>query len=362
MIRNNYIALLSLSLALLSCSNEIGEDPNAPVALNPHIAGVSITTRGGASEDAKNISTLGIYAVNATSGEISYGQAPAGTYCAYKLSNGVASPATEGQPLWLSQETATIFSFHPIKSGVSVTSGGDATTPNPTIPVPQDAIPLMKDNQTGLNLKTFDFADAGNDYMYGVEYKEANTDPNKFLTTQPKANNNHSKAGEAVPGPSVNIGLKHAFAQIKLIFRKGDYVGECKISSITYKRNMQAIATTGGTTMSLKDGTLSGLADATDVTYTCSFASLSYPVPGTTDADVVSYVNYVVPTTTTAGNQSTITITVDGKLMPVTCSEVAWTAGTIYSYTIKINGTGLELTGIRMVPWKEETQGNIPNL
>ena len=355
MIRNNYIALLSLSLALLSCSNEIGEDPNAPVALNPHIAGVSITTRGGASEDATNISTLGIYAVNATSGETSYGQAPAGTYCAYKLSNGAATPATEGQPLWLSQETATIFSFHPIKENVSVTS--TATPLNPTIPVPQDAIVLKHADQTVTDNKTFDFAEAANDYMYGVEYKD-----DAFQSDQPKANNGHSKTAAAAPGASVNIGLKHAFAQIKLIFRKGDYVGDCKISSITYKRNMQAIATTGGTTMSLRDGTLSGLADAADVTYTCSFASSSCPVPGTADADVVSYVNYVVPTTTTAGNQSTITITVDGKLMSVPCSEVAWAAGTIYSYTIKINGTGLELTGIRMVPWKEETQGNIPNL
>ena len=355
MIRNNYIALLSLSLALLSCSNEIGEDPNAPVALNPHIAGVSITTRGGASEDAKNISTLGIYAVNATSGETSYGQTPAGTYCAYQLSNGVATPATEGQPLWLSQETATIFSFHPIKSGVSVTS--TATPLNPTIPVPQNAITITHSNQAVADgNKTFDFADAANDYMYGVEYKD-----NAFQSDQPTANNGHSKTAAAAPGASVNIGLKHAFAQIKLIFRKGDYVGECKISSITYKRNMQAIATTGGTTMSLKDGTLSGLATAADVTYTCSFASSSCPVPGTTDADVVSYVNYVVPTTTT-GDQSTITITVDDKPMSVPCYEVAWTAGTIYSYTIKINGTGLELTGIRMVPWKEETQGNIPNL
>lgn len=356
MIRKNYIVLLVLSSFFCSCSKETGEgiDPNAPVGLDARIAGVSLITRGGAA-DAKNISSLGIYAVNKGDGETAYGEAPAGTYCAYKITNGTASPNVDGEPLWLCQEQAIIFSCHPAPtSPATITPGGMPTDLNPTVTIPANAITLVQTGITAKEENVYDFANPGNDYMYGVAY-----DAEKFLTTQPVADNGHATATNDSPaGPTVAIGLKHAFAQIKLVITKSDsYQGDAKITTVEYTRNMKTLKEEGSTMMSLKNGELANTKDAAETTYSFAFSE-----GVAANSSPVTLVNYVLPND---ASPSTFTVTVDGKDMILEHgSDPKWDAGAIYTYTLTVNGTGLALKGFTVVRWDDVTQpgGDIPNL
>lgn len=364
MIRKSYIVLLVLSSFFSSCSREIGEgtDPNAPVGLDARIAGVSLITRGGATE-ASGISSLGIYAVNKISSETTYGSAPAGTYCAYKISSGTASPNVENAPLWLCLDKAIIFSCHPAPAvPATITAGGTAAEPNPVVAIPADAIGLSRTGIAKTDVNIYDFADAAHDYMYGVAYDNSKSpETAKFLAKQPEADNGHTAAGDVVnsSGPKVAIGLKHAFAQIKLVISKGDYQGAAKITKVEYTRNMATLKDDGSTTMSLKNGVLANTADVADKTYSFGFAGDGV-VPSTETP--VTLINYVLPNTVPASN-SKFAITVDGKTMEMEhSSDPAWEAGNIYAYTITINGTGLALTGFTVVGWKEESQPDIPTI
>lgn len=348
-----YLLLLAALSVLGACSKET-EDLNAPAALEARIAGVSLITRGGAA-DATKISNLGIYAVNATSGENTYGDAPVGKKCTYKLTNGEASPDGEAQTLWLNSQKAIIFSFHPATTSTEITSGGDATTPNPTITIPASAITPMQTSIAGNGVTDFDYAKAANDYMYGVEYDEKQSSGQEYLTTQPIADNGRAAADAA--GTKASIGLKHVFAQIKLEIKKGDYSGAAQISSVTYTRNMKTLAADGSTTMSLKDGILAKLADAATTTYSYAFSTTPTAGTGEAGSPVVTITNYVVPNDKA---ESTVTIIVDGKTMTMPhTSEVAWKAGSIYTYTILINGTGLQLDGIHVVDWNDNQQPGV---
>lgn len=348
----SYIIFAISLLALFSCNNEAEEDPNAPVGLEAYIAGVSLVTRGGATS-ASDIQSLGIYAVNTNTGESTYGNTPVGTYRTYQVSGGIASPNGSDQTLWLNLEKATIFSFHPAALSTTVTAGGTASVPVPAIVIPASAITL--DNTSNDTGKIFDFSTAAHDYMYGVEYKDEGqaTESDKYLSSQPVADNGRVASGAA--GHKVSMGLKHVFAQLRLIIRKGDYAGNANVSLVTYKRKMKIVATDNTTTMNLTNGSLNNLANASEQTYKYTFTTPC--TPGTSEDDAVSITNYIVPNEKA---ESTISLIVNNKEMSMLHkSETAWEAGNIYTYTITINGTGLELTGFNVVSWQDQSQPNI---
>lgn len=362
MIRKNYIVLLVLSSFFCSCNKEAGEgtDPNAPVGLDARIAGVSLITRGGAAE-AKDISSLGIYAVNKASKENVYGNAPAGTYCAYKIKGGIASPSEANAPLWLCQEQAIIFSCHPAPTPpAAITSNGLGQDPIPTVTIPKDAIILVQADIATKDDNVYDFAKPENDYMYGVAYDNTQSpEASKYLTTQPVADNGHATATNTNPaGPTVAIGLKHAFAQIKLVISKGDsYQGDAKITKVEYTRKMKTLKE--GSTMGLKDGVLANTSAAASATYSFTFAGQGVATAAAAGSPV-TLVNYVLPNDAAS---STFTVTVDGKDMTMEYkNDPKWDAGAIYTYTLTINGTGLALSGFTVVGWGDESQSDIPNL
>lgn len=350
-----YLLLITPLLAIQSCSKELGEDPKAPVGLEPRIAGVSLITRGGAS-GAADIRTLGIYAVNKKDGETTYGVSPIGTYCKYKLESGNASPDGDAETLWLNQEQATIFSYHPIVNGVSVTAGGNATTPVPTITIQALAITPAQTIATAKDNNIYDFASPANDYMYGVEYdSNQSSEAKKYLSTQPIADNGHQLGDVTPKGREVAIGLKHAFAQVSFIVKRGDtYQGAAKVTKVTHTRNMPTLKADNTTTMNLTDGALKNLADATEITYSYTFNNGVAPTLSTISGGI-TLTNYVIPYSTTS-DQSKLVVTVDGKdmtLLPYT--DPAWEAGNIYTYTIIINPTGLTLDGFNITGWNDES-------
>lgn len=327
-----------------SCSKEAAEDPNAPVELEARVGGVSLVTRGGTA-DVSALSALGVFAVNKVAGETNYGVAPAGFYGKYKLAGGAASPDDPAQTVWLQMQKATIYSFYPAATPLAE---GTADNPDPKIAVAPSAITLAPSIAAASTAADLDFATPANDYMYGVAYRSsAATEAEKFLSVQPVADNGHTADGSVVnqAGKQVAIGLKHAFAQVKLVIGRGDdYMGAAQVTRVEYKRNMPTLS--AASKMSLKDGKLSGLNASADVSYVYDLSGLSTPLSASTDLPIV---NYAVPS---AVAKSTVTIHVDGKAMTLDNeSEVEWKPGFIYTYTIRINPTGLELSGFNVMSW-----------
>ena len=381
---NKYLLLLISFSAFMACSKEIGEEskepevPKGPVALDPHIAGVSLTTRGGAAK-ATDINTLGIYAV-----PVKTEGAPS-SYHLYKLTNGNASPNDADNTLWLELYKVTIYSFHPAGTAdvTQVTLVGTDEAPVPTITIPASAITA---EQTGITKKddnNYDFAKTENDYMYGVAYDKSKEDDNDsnsnpYLTTQPIANNGYASGDVLNPnecGPEIAIGLKHAFAQIRFILKKSSsYGGEAIVTNVTYKRNLQTLigkpkdnsadpaadtdSNTGADasnerlpiTMNLANGKLNNLAEAAETTYSYIFADQD--VKATNDENTIKLTNYILPNTST---NAVITITVDGKEMKLNReNDTQFEAGNIYTYNIVINPTGLTLSGFTVSGWGDD--------
>ncbi|WP_288737797.1 fimbrillin family protein [uncultured Parabacteroides sp.] len=347
----NYLLLPILTISLLtSCSKE--EDIDNPVSLTLRVAGVSLTRA--AVNDASDLTSVGIYAVNAETTEQTYGIRPAGIYGKYKpaTANGITSLVPENAPtdqtIWLNNEKAIIFSCHPApangKSDIQNYPTASSTDPVPTVPVPVAAIEYTSSKTAASN--QVDLTQPKNDYMYGVEYKN-----NTYQENQPYANNgNNMPNGTKGPGQSVSIGLKHVFAKLRLIIKKEDsYKGTAAVTSVKYTSKIPVPG--NNTRMKLTNGELLDLDNtATDKSYTYTLTSAT----ATTDVKTtLTITNYAIPCSQSLSG--TISLIVDGKPMSVACTN-QWERGKIYTYTVTIKPTGLELSGINVVGWQDAAQ------
>lgn len=335
-----------MAVASFSCSKEAAEDPETPAALEVRVGGVSLITRAGI-DDVNDVSHLGVFAVNKVAGETDYGVAPEGFYGKYKLTSGVAAPEDPSQTVWLQLQKATIYSFHPALTPIPE---GTASAPDPKIAVPASAIPMAPAIPALATADQLDFALAENDYMYGVAYNSAGTtEAEKFPDVQPVADNGHTDDGSRlnISGREVAIGLKHAFAQVILNIQKGDtYQGEAVVSRVEYQRNMCSVS--ANTKMSVKTGTFEGMESLAQRSYVYDLSGLNTPLRASSTG--IPIVNYAMPNTDKS--RSVIRVTVDGKPMILeNNSEVAWQAGIIYTYTLRIIPTGLELAGFNVMSW-----------
>lgn len=353
----NYLLLPIVAISLLaSCSKD--DDIDNPVSLSMRVAGVSVTRA--AVNQASDLKNVGIYAVNAESGENKYGSRPTGTYGKYepKTEGGITSliplRTPTDQTIWLNSEKATIFCCHPAPANGSADITNDASVAStqvvPTVPIPVAAIDYAPSATSAVNNK-FDFTKPENDYMYGVEFES-----NQYMATQPSANNGNNMAnGIKGPGPKVNLGLKHAFAQLRLVIKKNEsYKGIAQVTSVSYTSKIPVPGS--GTRMKLTDGSLlnpDNLANTTEKEYRYTLTAKATTDENTT----ITITNYAIPCE--SQQSATISLTVDGKDMSVACNS-QWTKGQIYTYTVVINPTGLELTGINVVGWDDNS--TIPDI
>ncbi len=353
-----YLLLATLSLPLFACSGEDGEDkptldPDTPVALSPQIARIALTKASASNSDIKAIS---LFAVNNTAGETFYGANGEGTYGKYTLQSGSLKPSAEDQTIWLNMQQAKVYSYFPATDNNGITKGGTSSSYTYTIQIPANAISY---SQQVTNASSLDFTTPQTDYMYGVAY---NTTTNAFTTDLPVADNGHAATGTP-KGSSIAIGMKHAFCQVVLKFKKNtDYVGSCNLTKVTYSRSIPTLNATGATTMNLANGTLTNLTGAntaTPVNYEYTVAS-GVTVPVSTDG--IEFINYGIPFASGTANVSAanLTVIVDGKEM--TLQNISdggeWLAGYKYTYTISIHGTGLKLDGFNIVGWLNEPSDN----
>lgn len=350
-----YLLFPILAFPLLtSCSKEEAQD--GPVSLNPNVADVSLT-RGGVNNIADlDGKTIGFYAVNVdgdkneTDGQkTTYGDWPAGTYGKYTCSSTTLAPASLEQTIWLNTDKATIFSCYPAPDAEAIIPGqvGDNKAV-PTIPIPTSVIqfaPSITD-PTNANL---DFASPENDYMYGITAKDNNAKAN----IQPTADNGRA-AGHV--GNEISITLRHAFSQIKLVIeRSGEYKGTCAVSKVEYRRSMPALQ--DNSAMQLTDGALTNLAGYAEKTYSYTFSRTLNANETDASKKDIEITNYALPCDQSA---SKITVTVDEKQMSIDhTGDPKWEAGSIYTYKLKINSTGLVLTGFTIVGWN--TTDNVPD-
>lgn len=352
-----YLLLTTLSLTLFACTGEDGDtpvvppvNPGTPVALSVQLANVAITKGGAVTDD---ISEISLYAVNNVSGETTYGTPPNGTYGKYtKQPGGAFAPADADNTIWLNNQEAKIYSCYPAVANVSgIAIGGTTNAPSYTRQIPANTITLaptsfMYDNDQ-TTIKALDFASPESDYMYGVKYTASPSET--FGPGQPTASNQNE---------SIAIGLQHAFSQIRLVIKKGDtYQNDPKITSVTLSVKQPFLNSSGSSTMSLIDGTLSGLttpgSGATDynVTYIYDLKDANAATL-TSSVTALSITNYILPST--AGIPYKISITVDGKAMDLSGTTEPLATGKINIYTISIHGTGLKLDGFHVVTWEPD--------
>ena len=110
--------------------------------------------------------------------------------------------------------------------------------------------------------------------------------------------------------------------------------------------NSKYPATIDDTTMKTTETDFSGL--------TSTAGSSAYFCMQMCIRDRLTITNSAIPCKETSLS-GTISLTVDGKPMSVACTN-QWERGKIYTYTVTIKPTGLELSGINVVGWQDAAQ------
>ncbi len=189
-------------------------------------------------------------------------------------------------------------------------------------------------------------ATAGNVYAY-YPYSSSVTDITKIpVETDSQTDYMYAtKVSDIYDGePNANIKMNHALAAIRFALKKGTYTGTGTVTSVSVKSS--AVAT--GASMNSKDGSLNS--------FTGSDAEISVTkgISLTTseqNADVI-----VVPTGTNAA--LTLKVVIDGKSYSVTTDALSLSKGNIYKYTVTVNSTSLDLSGVTVGDWSYNSSGN----
>ena len=172
------------------------------------------------------------------------------------------------------------------------------------------AVPVETDSQT--------------DYMYS-----------KWLTGLSNAN------------PNANIVMQHALTAVRVALVKGDFTADVDVSSVSVKS--PAFATAG--LLDAATGALSGLTGIGEaVTVTADF-------PLTAQATNVEVM--AVPDVSVAAGVTTVTTQIGDRKYSVNINFTeSYKQGYIYTYTLTLNNTGMEVTSVAVTPWQEGTQDN----
>ena len=144
---------------------------------------------------------------------------------------------------------------------------------------------------------------------------------------------------------TAQLTMNHALAAVRLSIRKGNYTGECNVTSISVKSN--AVATDA--TLNAETGKLSNISGKnTAISLPQNFAA------GNTarNVDVI-----VVP----SGESSkiTFTLTIDNKEYDCEEAPITLQKGNIYCYTLTINDSSLSVSGVAIDNWNYTNTGDM---
>ena len=142
----------------------------------------------------------------------------------------------------------------------------------------------------------------------------------------------------------VDITMNHALSAIRFALKKGTYTGTGTVTSVS----VTSTATATGATMNSKTGVLSSFSGSGNEISVTKGISLT---TSEQNADVI-----VVPTGTNAA--LTLKVVIDGKTYSVNTDALTLTKGNIYKYTVTVNATSLELSGVTVGEWGYNESGN----
>ena len=374
-----YLMLLA-TLSAGSCSNEDTPDPpynpsNDPDAVELGVtAGVALTKSAiNQGTDDTNFKNIAVYAVGGTT---SY---TTGNNYALYTKNG-SWTNTGSDKIYLTNETATIYGYHPAytpETGGVMTSAtttplklSSTVTESSTIPVTVfPGTPGSKDANntipaTDNSSETVILSAPGEvDYMWAED-----ADNNGNLATA----SNGKAAGS--PDASVALKMKHAMAMVSFrIYNDGTYANTGKLTKIVLK-NKSNMALSQGTNpvMAIKDGTITSNAEKT-VTFT-RFIGDGYTLKkqggsGLAGADAAkdasSKFSILVLPHNGAKNTIQVEFTIDNTVYAVDLAAntdaVNWAKGTNTLYTAKLSGKELTLSSVTVEGWGDgATTGELP--
>lgn len=142
----------------------------------------------------------------------------------------------------------------------------------------------------------------------------------------------------------VDITMNHALSAIRFALKKGTYTGTGTVTSVS----VTSTATATSATMNSKTGVLSSFSGSGNEISVTKGISLT---TSEQNADVI-----VVPTGTNAA--LTLKVVIDGKTYSVNTDALTLTKGNIYKYTVTVNATSLELSGVTVGEWGYNESGN----
>lgn len=358
-----YLLLLA-ALSAGGCSNEdepgISTDPaNDPDAVELGItAGVTLTKSViNEGQDDQNFKSIAVYAIGGTSytGKNNYALYTKGS----KWESGT-------DKIYLTNETATIYGYHPAytpNSDGSMTTSPlkiASVTASSTIPVTvfpgtpgskdtYNTIPVA-DNSTGTTILS---APGEVDYMWAEDAINAGN----------QATASNGKATSAIDA-SVDLKMKHAMAMVSFrIYNDGTYANAGNLTKIVLS-NKNANALSQGTSpkMAIKNGTITPGAENA-VTYTRyigdGYTLKKQGAAGLTGSDAAknasSKFSILVMPHNGAKNTIQVEFTIDGAAYTVdlasTAAAVNWAQGTNTIYTAKLSGKELELSTVTVEQW-----------
>ena len=142
----------------------------------------------------------------------------------------------------------------------------------------------------------------------------------------------------------VDITMNHALSAIRFALKKGTYTGTGTVTSVS----VTSTAAATGATMNAKTGALSSFSGSGSEISVTKGISLT---TSEQNADVI-----VVPTGTNAA--LTLKVVIDGKTYSVKTDALTLSKGNIYKYTVTVNSTSLELSGVTVGDWGYNESGN----
>ena len=142
--------------------------------------------------------------------------------------------------------------------------------------------------------------------------------------------------------PNASIVMQHALTAVRVALVKGDFTADVDVSSVSVKS--PAFATAGS--LDATTGALSGLTGTGEaVTVTADF-------PLTAQATNVEVM--AVPDVSVAAGVTTVTTQIGDRKYSVNINFTeSYKQGYIYTYTLTLNNTGMEVTSVAVTPWQE---------
>ncbi|MCD7849204.1 MAG: fimbrillin family protein [Parabacteroides sp.] len=390
---NLQITLLCLAaLTATSCSNENdpldkggnGTGNNEPVELGITAAGVSLTKSViDGNNDATQTGTEGnllkeiMVLAAGESGVTDYGSGNEKAIYKYTGGDGTGSWAQEGNDhIYLTAKKAAIYAYHPVYqfdengnkgSAISITgnvgpdatisitlfAGGTGTSGSPT----QLVNSTITDDGTSTGILS---APGEVDYLY------------EGSSSRPTASN--GKTDQSITS-SVALEMKHALSLVSFKIYKDNstYKGPAKLTKIVLRNKSTATTTTlktsSNATMKIGSGEITRGTES-DATFTRVIKGSDSN--GDQGADIKessgarTYSILVFPdASTVAKNEVEDVFTIDGADYTVALATDAqsgnqkqWVAGTNNIYGIKLSGTGLGITSVKVAAWSSNPVGS----